>query len=127
MSNYFEQVANMLGLELYEKFKIQEISGTFAFEKVGLYDGNNISCEYTLNEILRGSVKIIKLPWIPKRGETYYCVSAKSSIVSETCECDMFDAMCVNSKNCFKTEKEATDKRLETLKLIETIWEGEIQ
>ncbi len=65
--NYMEQVAQMLGVELYEPFKIKcdddiYTSKYFLTESGLESDGCSLSFDYTLNNILNGYYEIIKIP-----------------------------------------------------------------
>lgn len=77
--SYIEQVANMLGVELYEEFKIRptengkilgckEIDKTFRFDSELVYKGYNdgwsewygFECERILYRLLLGKYEIVK-------------------------------------------------------------------
>lgn len=62
-----------------------------------------------LRELLRGDLKVAKLPFRPKEGEAYYYVGFHSGNVISTyymkaCQSDTLNA---NSGNCYRTEEEA--------------------
>ena len=73
--NLIPEIARMLGVELLEEFKVEGDNRTYWFDLDGLH-----SCEYVaededdamLHDLLCGEVEIVKLPWKPKKGETYY-------------------------------------------------------
>lgn len=73
---YMEDVAKMLGLELYEEFKIENENKEYlyGFTENGLLvkirEDWVPSCK--LEDLIVGRCKIIKLPWIPKVGKLYY-------------------------------------------------------
>lgn len=69
--NLMPNVCTMLGLELGEKFKIKGDVGTYEFGLEGLWGDYGTDAE-ALEAILCGSAEIAKLPWKPKKGETYY-------------------------------------------------------
>lgn len=82
--NYMEKIADMLGVELGEKFKIRfhgsidaEDETYFLKEDYGLCDitGDHIRNDY-LGALLTGRCKIVKLPWKPKNGEIAYYIDA---------------------------------------------------
>lgn len=128
--SYYEQVANMLGLELGEKFKITNDKfdyhdDTFYFSEEGCkYLGSVCNCNGILLSILSGSSKIVKLPWKPKVGEQYsYCLSPGHAVVSSTWRCATTDLCYWKAGNCFKTEEEARIKGKEILEQIKKEFE----
>lgn len=69
--NLIPQIAEMLGLQLGEEFKVQGHPGIYQFELSGLY-AKNSSAENIFGELLCGKVEVIKLPWKPKQDEVFY-------------------------------------------------------
>jgi len=81
MSNKMKEVANLLGVELEEEFKIKsgcsEICATIDGEK-----GLMVRCDFnsqftkpvviTLTDILLGKYEVEKLPFRPKDGDCYW-------------------------------------------------------
>lgn len=55
-----KEVAQLLGVELGEEFKIKNIVGTFRFEESGLYDNDSYLCTYSLKNLLTGRCEIEK-------------------------------------------------------------------
>lgn len=128
--SYYEQVANMLGLELGEKFKLRNdesnyCDDTFYFSEDGLKDFDSVyNCNGILDEILREKPEIVKLPWKPKVGEQYsYCLSQGHAVVSSTWRCATTDLCYWKAGNCFKTEEEARIKGKEILEQIKKEFE----
>lgn len=87
--NHMKQVAEMLGVELGEKFKIRfhcsidaEDETYFLKEDYGLCDitGDHIRNDY-LGALLTGRCKIVKLPWKPKDRSDCFYIKAKGGIV----------------------------------------------
>lgn len=77
--NLIPEVARMLGVELGEEFKIKGREHIFHFVDNGLIayrtDGSVLPYENCLAHFLwliNGEEEIIKLPWQPKNGDTYY-------------------------------------------------------
>lgn len=78
--NLIPQIAQMLGVELGEEFKIDKYDGLiFKFVDNKLmttrpdYKGATWVTPYaTFNELVGGEVGVIKLPWQPKKGEKYW-------------------------------------------------------
>lgn len=82
--NLIPQIAKMLGVELGEEFKIDKYDGLiFKFVDNKLmttrpdYKGATWVTPYaTFNELVGGEVGVIKLPWKPKEGESFYTFTA---------------------------------------------------
>ena len=76
--NLVPQTAKMLGVAVGEKFKVDlnRWSGTYLFGEDGLVGLNLmdywVPCPELFTLLINGKAKIIKLPWKPKKGETYY-------------------------------------------------------
>lgn len=77
--NLIPKIAQMLGVELGEEFKIKGYDGlTYKLTDNGLelttVDGQKTKWfdHGALNSLLKGKMEIVKLPWKPKKGETYY-------------------------------------------------------
>lgn len=117
--NYWKQFAEMLGLELGEKFELTYDDGTinedtYKIEEDGFYYKNKQSEDWlaepsiTVNKLINGYCKAVPKPWKPKFGEQYWSYSLK---INRTC-CNMFgefveDYAIWKSGNCFKTKEEA--------------------
>ena len=65
-----KEVAQLLGVELGEEFKIKNIVGTFRFEESGLYDNDSYLCTYSLKNLLTGRCEIEK-PILDKVEKSY--------------------------------------------------------
>ena len=126
--NLIPKIAEMLGVELGEEFKINPLSGVYKLYQDGLLnkrdDGKwyNTTC---LTPLLTGQYKIEKLPFDPKEGDTYYFVSwsinrccqqiyAIKSTFCLTSGC----ALNKYSGNCFRTEAEAEAHKYEVYKKL---------
>ena len=78
--NLIPQIAEMLGLQLGEEFKIKgydELTYRFASDGLKLtYDNDmeisDLTAKVALVALLNGKDEIVKLPWKPKEGETYW-------------------------------------------------------
>lgn len=86
MANLIPQIAQMLGLELGEEFKIkgEDELMTYRFNSDGLqvtYDDGieipYISTNLALVALVKGEEEIIKLSWKPKEGQTVYSFYAR--------------------------------------------------
>lgn len=111
--NKMPEVAKLLGVEIGEEFGIKGFEETFRMSFGGLVDVTNNSDALInlFNEILMGHHKVIKKPWIPKDGESYFAISHVDGDIEEiTCSYNSNNcAYMVDIKigNCFKTEKQA--------------------
>lgn len=80
MANLIPQIAEMLGVELGEKFEIKGCKGLvykFVDDELIVNSTDDKGCSgltanMTLVSLLKGEREIVKLPWKPKKGETYY-------------------------------------------------------
>ena len=80
MANLIPQIAQMLGVEVGEEFKIKgEDALTYRFTDDGLkvtYDGgveiSNISTNSAFVNLVDGQDEVVKLSWKPKKGERYW-------------------------------------------------------
>lgn len=81
--NLIPEIAKMLGVELGEEFKIKGYDDsntrTYKFTAQGLRvklvehpEATEFNALAAFNSLLVGDIEIIKLPWEPKVGETYY-------------------------------------------------------
>lgn len=77
--NLIPKIARMFGVEQSENFKVVTKGGSEYICKfdllMGLIVDDGLSEYYDkelLVEIILGDAEIIKLPWKPKKGETYY-------------------------------------------------------
>jgi hypothetical protein len=82
--NLIPEIAKMLGVEMYEIFKIEGMDEDVVFrlgvnglemERFDFAENDRIwvtlaSCNFV--DLLTGVSKIIKLPWKPKKGEKYW-------------------------------------------------------
>ena len=76
--NYMEQIAEMLGIKLYEDFRIKAINDMifekkFFLTEYGLFsEDSTVPISTILNDILNGQYKIIKLPFALTKEEKDY-------------------------------------------------------
>ena len=116
--NYWKQIAEMLGVELEEEFKVSDMKiFTFKFtEDDGLmfkYGKNEdyMPSALILTKLLRGDYSVVKLPWKPKKGEEYWHYSeAWDEGIPCKWEGGWFDLLLWKEGCCFKTKKEADTK-----------------
>lgn len=74
--NLIPEIAKMLGVEINESFKLAGYdNATFRFTENRFWQEDGNSCEERsdiLAMLLAGNEIIVKLPWKPKEGETYW-------------------------------------------------------
>lgn len=78
--NLIPEIVKMLGVELGEEFKIKgEEELTYRFDSDGLkltHDSGielaKISANVAFVDLVNGKDEIVKLPWKPKEGDTFY-------------------------------------------------------
>lgn len=111
--NYMQEVANMLGVELGEKFNIILLHGIeakfnpYKFTLEGLFDRDNGYQGDYVTPLLRGIYTIEKTPFRPKEYEQYYYVGETGVICAIIWRSTSFDYYRFNARNCFRTEEEA--------------------
>ena len=119
MVNLIPQIAQILGVEIGEKFKVKGYNElTYRFDADGLKESfsNRPKEEWTfanaaLGSLLAGNLEIIKLPWKPKEGEICYSfgtICGKWVVCSDMwagapCDYALFDKGWV-----YSTKEEAT-------------------
>ena len=77
--NLIPQIAKMLGVELFEEFKVVykvgfEIICNFTKEGVFVHEEgcSGKHDKELLTDIICGKAEIVKLPWKPKKGDVYF-------------------------------------------------------
>lgn len=77
--NLIPEIAHMLGVEIWEEFKVVykvgfEIICNFTKEGVFVHEEgcSGKHDKELLTDIICGKAEIVKLPWKPKKGEYYY-------------------------------------------------------
>lgn len=112
MENHMEEVAKLLGLELYEEFTVPEYDqGNYQFRKEGLcvlrngFWDDNFNRSFLLECLLLGKYEIAKSPWKPKINDLYYFVDPDGFIVDEHNTVAIFDRNMLKLGNCYKTRE----------------------
>ena len=105
MSNYMEKVAEMLGVKLGERFKIN--GKVFWLDKDGMRNDKGGRYAGILNSLLTGEYTIEKLPWKPKNGDDYFVSTMGCSASINSWRGDYFDYAFYYTGNCFRTREEA--------------------
>lgn len=75
--NLMYEICKMLGVELFEEFKVVHKTGfeiicNFTQEGVFVEGCSDRYNKELLADIICGKVEIVKLPWKPKKGDAYY-------------------------------------------------------
>ena len=128
--NYWKQFAEMLGLELVEKFELTYDDGTinedtYKIEEDGFYYKNKQSEDWfaepstTVNKLINGYCKAVPKPWKPKENEKYW---SYSGMFDRGTRCTWLnsatDFMLWKLGNCFKTSEETQSKGKEIMEQI---------
>lgn len=133
--NYYKQFAEMLGLELEQKFVLTDVDGnrkdkyTYMITEDGLFYKSTtfnweISSLGTIGKLLDGDVKAIPKQWKPEKGETYWCYRILKEDASWATWCfDNIDLCRWKAGNCFKTREEAETKGKEIMEQIQKEYE----
>lgn len=112
MANYMAMVADMLGVELGEKFKVAErgcrYETVYYFDRNGAWDEDGQVADAIIPALLIGSYEVVKLPWKPKKDENYYYpdVNEKSVGIFDW-QGDNFDYAMLALGMCYRTREEA--------------------
>nr|DAT93286.1 MAG TPA: hypothetical protein [Caudoviricetes sp.] len=118
--NLIPEIAKMLGVELGEEFKVKGYEGmTYTLTDDGLkltYDGGieipYIFTNLALVALVKGKDEIVKLPWKPKEGESYwtfilYDCDIRLGIEPRKWTNDMFDFAFLKAGWIYRTYEEA--------------------
>ena len=126
--NYMKQVAEMLGVELGERFGIKGEAENYRLTQYGLIKCEEEETTYDqttsdeeLTQLLSGCKKIVKLPWKPKCGKVYYYVRADGDVEGSVWGEHTFDILCYLVGNCFHSEAEAEAHKDEMLKRMKGV------
>lgn len=125
--NYMAQMADMLGVEFGEKFKLfdtcakEELINVYWIDENGMWTecpdglkGLIVSC---WADILTGFREIVKLPWKPKEEECCYYIAPNGSLLSTTINFSFSgDMLLVHNGMVYRTAEEALEHKDETMK-----------
>ena len=116
--NLIPVIREALGLQENEEFNLIN-ANEVPFQEHFRFTSNSLQIHYpqgweeangmTLRALLRGDLKVVKLPFRPEEGELYYLVGFYTGDVISTCyakECQS-DIVNVKGGNCYRTEEEA--------------------
>lgn len=111
--NYMSKIAEMLGVELGEEFKIKFESGVVPDDLYMLTDNAiytphvTVSSENLLWRLLTGRCEIVKLPWKPKGGESYWYYSELDILEKSVWDGALFDLALYKLGKLYRTKAEA--------------------
>lgn len=103
--NNMEKVAEMLGVKLGERFKIN--GKVFWLDKDGMWNDKEGRCAGILNSLLTGEYTIEKLPWKPQYSDRYWVIFMNEHVVRHYWSDDHIDFALYYAGNCFETKEEA--------------------
>ena len=129
--NYYKKVAEMLNLEMYERFKLKSSDGIDCYGGTYYFSEDGLKCldsplnnNWVLASILFGKAEIVKLPWKPKEGEEYWHYSeAWNEGIPCKWEGGWFDLLLWKAGNCFRTREEASIEGKENIEQIQKEFE----
>lgn len=117
--NLMPQIAEMLGVELGEEFKVVSKEGNEQicnFTMAGLFEHDNKeSGSYNkelLAEIVCNNAEIVKLPWKPRKGDVYYTfvstgIDCTCTLISYQWDGCVIDIALLKAGWVFRTRQEA--------------------
>ena len=120
MSNYMEEVAKLLGVELNEEFELVFAPNSACHATVKLtidgakvvntnvYDVFNFKSNL-LEHLIKGTYGIERKPWKPKFNEKYYSIGVDGSVEDGTWLNDFLDYTLYKIGNCYRTPEEARE------------------
>ena len=123
--NLIPKVAELLGVEIGEEFKMKAVGDCDTSLAHFLYRFTETEFQFKNNghwvkthiptSLFMGWVEVEKLPFEPKKGEKYYVVSVvdKSVCCSSAWVGNTTDCCYKACGNCFRTEKEAEAHKYE--------------
>lgn len=116
MENKMAKVAEILGIEMGEKFKIQYPNGDISdcyyhFTESGIYgDDHSIVSRFLLNLVI-GNYTILKNPWKPSIGKPYWVVHPDGYVYNMVYSGCHEDKAYYKLGNCYRTKEEAETNR----------------
>lgn len=117
MANRMQEVANILGVELGERFNIRTPDGldaeNYYFDKDGLKQtgSGNWLCGFVILHLLNGQYSIEPIPWKPSFNERYYSIGPGGVLEPGNWANDFIDRALYKLGNCYRTAQEAEVNR----------------
>ena len=124
--NYMEELAQMLGVELNERFGICSTCSTDYIDpyeyyftvdglKVVANNGHVFPVDNISTKLFTGEVTVKRKPWRPTDGEYYWYIDVKGNAYRSSWGGDdfpgMFDINLYKLGNCYRTKEEAEDSK----------------
>lgn len=116
--NYIKQVANMLGVETGEYFKVKRTLKDFSnprnkkyyFSEVDgtLYNEDSKESLSVMNKLLSGEYEVVKIAFKPSYGTHYYIVLSNGNTGKQLWYDTALDYFCYENNNCFKNANDIT-------------------
>lgn len=129
-ANKMAEVARLLGVELNEEFKVSNFSGKYVITEKGFFQkvADNWACciGNVINDLLNGSIKIEKPPYVPKYNEFYFSFSFQDFRVTSGRWTDWVeDYARLKCGAIFRTRAEAEEARPRVYEMLTgKKWEG---
>lgn len=125
--NYMKQIADMLGVEFGEKFKLfdtcakEELISVYWIDENGMWtecpDDITATVTCAWSDILTGFCEIVKLPWKPKDGDMRYYITPNGSLAGMAVDISHTrDLLLVHNGMMYKTTEEALAHKDETMR-----------
>lgn len=129
--NYIKQFAEMIGVELGEKFNIvddETLKNSCPYvvlNGVGIVDSTGTTVNSsTYKNIIVGVYEIQKLPWKPKDGDRYYRVGVNGFIDHDEFDVDFSEDLDkFKMGNCFRSRQEAEKNKGKVVEMYRKIKE----
>ncbi len=138
--NLLPEIMKLLGLTEGERFhviidKVENKMATFYFADNNLVyvipndNEPRLASDRTIIGLIYGGYEVKKLPWVPKIGETYWCVKPSSDpnypqTALVTMNYSVFSLFNLIHHNCFKTEDDAEANKMDFVKELQAIVEN---
>lgn len=119
--NYFKQVAEMLGMELEEEFRLKNNhKNLISRTRYKITQEKGLMCKQERREwewasdalivsIVNGTYSVVKLPWKPKVGRDYWYYNAQTeNPYKKEWNGGYYDLLRWKAGNCFRTREEAS-------------------
>lgn len=135
---YYKQFAEMLGLELGQKFSIvlssskEKSKNVYKITKMGVFSRSTndtdgywgLEPSTTVEHLLNGLFEVVPKPLKFEVGEKYfyYSVSLNRATTRKWCNGN-YDLLLWKFGNCFKTERDANEKGKEIMEQIKKEYE----
>jgi hypothetical protein len=106
--NHISKIAEMLGVQTGQYFKINGLIGTYVFTYDGLHEiDNRGDCGTILAKLLSGTYTIVQKPWMPHYDEEFYVVGCDGQVLRKYYDnCTAFKTY-YKIGNCYKTYEDA--------------------